>query len=178
MKRAGFIKEMWGLRNDQERRERTKGKEHVGGGGGLEEESLVRLITSGSKFPVNHFYDTQAILLKEEAILPCPTFHLCLTFMSSTQFYHRKCNVYLSADAILPCYHLNRAGLIIISPEDQYVPRKKNEEKKLHLELFRGSDLTISLFYPLLFFNELLYFHINCWSTCGASMSIRPAAKQ
>lgn len=32
------------------------------------EESLARLITSGSKFPVNRFYNTQAILLKEEAI--------------------------------------------------------------------------------------------------------------
>lgn len=91
------------------------------------EESLARLITSGSKFPVNHFYNTQAILLKEEAIRLRPTFHLRLTFMSSTQFYHSKFNVYLSADAILPCYHLNHAGLIIISPRANMLPTKRKK---------------------------------------------------
>lgn len=83
--------------------------------GGLEEQSRARLITSGSKLPVSEFYNTQAILLKDEAIRERPTFHLHLTFMSSAQFYHSECKVYLSADAILPCYSLNRAGLIIIS---------------------------------------------------------------
>ena len=92
--------------------------------GWLEEESLARLITSGSKFPANHFYNTQAILLKEKAIQLRPTFHLRLTFMSSTQFYHSEYNVYLSADAILPCYHLNHAGLIIISPRTNILPTK------------------------------------------------------
>lgn len=76
-------------------------------------ETPPRLITRGSKFPVNRLYNTQAILLKEEAIQLCPTFHLRLTFTSPIQFYHSDCNV--SADAILPCYRLNRAGLIISS---------------------------------------------------------------
>lgn len=93
----------------------------------MSEESLARLITSGSKFPVNRFYNIQAILLKEEAIRLRPTFHLRLTFMSSTQFYHSKFNVYLSADAILPCYHLNHAGLIIISPRANMLPTKRKK---------------------------------------------------
>lgn len=104
-----------------ERRKSPRGGER---GGWLEEESLARLITSGSKFPANHFYNTWAILLKEEAIRLRPTFHLRLTFMSSTQFYHSECNVYLSADAILPCYYLNSAGLIIISRRANMLPQK------------------------------------------------------
>ena len=52
-------------------------------GVGAGKKSRVRLITHGSKFPVNHFYNTQAILLEEQAIQLRPTFHLRLTFMSS-----------------------------------------------------------------------------------------------
>lgn len=48
----------------------------------------MRVITCGSKVPANRSYSTRAILLEEEAIRLCPTFHLQLTFMSSTQFYH------------------------------------------------------------------------------------------
>lgn len=106
----------------EQRKKRARAGERVTG-----EESLARLITSGSKFPVNRFYNTQAILLKEEAIRLRPTFHLRLTFMSSTQFYHSKFNVYLSADAILPCYRLNRAGLIIISPRANMLPTKRKK---------------------------------------------------
>ena len=31
-------------------------------------------------------YDTRLVLLEEEAARRCPTFHLQLTFLSSTQF--------------------------------------------------------------------------------------------
>lgn len=109
------------------------------------EENLARLITSGSKFPVKRFYNTQAILLKEEAIRLRPTFHLRLTFMSSTQFYHRECNAYLSADAILPCYHLNRAGLIIISPRANML-----QHKNLQLAV-TNVNLCVCVFSVLLF---------------------------
>lgn len=119
MRKSEWEKEHWGKRRSH----------RLGGQGrGLEEESLVRLITSGSKFPLNHFYNTQAILLKEEAIWLRPTFHLCLTFMSSTQFYHSECNAYLSANAILPCYLLNCAGLIIIPPRANMLPTKSTSK--------------------------------------------------
>lgn len=109
---------MWRLQTHEKNGGRRKS---LRARGWLEEERLARLITSGSKFPANHFYNTQAIL-KEEAIRLRPTFYLGLTFMSSTQFYHSECNVYLSADAILPCYNLNRTGLIIISPRANMLP--------------------------------------------------------
>lgn len=121
IKRDIWLVLSWEKGNDRVNRERKAGERVMG------EESLARLITSGSKFPVNRFYNTQAILLKEEAIRLRPTFHLRLTFMSSTQFYHSKFNVYLSADAIQPCYHLNHAGLIIISPRANTLPTKRKK---------------------------------------------------
>lgn len=86
----------------------------------------MRVITCGSKVPANHFYNTRAILLEEEAIRLCPTFHLQLTFMSSTQFYHSQWNVYLSSDgSSAPCYYcLNRAGLLIIAPRAGTLPNE------------------------------------------------------
>lgn len=50
----------------------------------------VRLITLGSEFPPSLFYDVRSTVLKETAIQSRPTFHLRLTFMSSTQFYRGK----------------------------------------------------------------------------------------
>lgn len=86
----------------------------------------MRVITCGSKVPANHFYNTRAILLEEEAIRLCPTFHLQLTFMSSTQFYHSESNVYLSSGGSrAPCYYcLNRAGLLIIAPRAWTLPNE------------------------------------------------------
>lgn len=69
----------------------------------------VRLITLGSEFPPSLFYDVRSTVLKETAIPSCPTFHLCLTFMSSTQFYHGKGSI--SPHQMQSCYYLNRAGL-------------------------------------------------------------------
>lgn len=48
------------------RREKSPSKR--GNGGGLEERSPARLITRGSKFPVSHFHNIPAIVLKEAAI--------------------------------------------------------------------------------------------------------------
>lgn len=131
-------------RGEEQSVRHKKGSQFVEGwrtGWGLKEESLVKLITSGSKFPVKRFYNTEAILLKEEAARPRPTFHLRLTFMSSTQFYHSEFNVYLSADAILPCYYLNRAVLIIISP-------RAGTARTFHPDWFCSSDLTNGLWSP------------------------------
>ena len=75
------------------------------------------------KIPTESFFQ-QAILLKDEAIRLRPTFHLRLTFLSSAQFYHSECNVYLLADAILPCYSLNLTVLIIMSPRANMLPTK------------------------------------------------------
>lgn len=157
----------WNItRKNQKRREK---KERAWEGRGwLEEESLVRLITSGSKFPLNHFDNTQAILLKDEAIRLRPTFHLGLTFMSSAQFYNSECNVYLLADAILPCYRLNRTGLIIISPRANMLPTKTP-----YPDLFPRKYLAKSFpFIPAItpkrtcaLYNKLFHFHMNCRST-------------
>lgn len=116
-------------------------------------ESLARLITSGSKFPVNRLYNAQAILLKEEAILLCPTFHLRLTFMSSTQFYHSDCNV--SADAILPCYHLNHEGFIISSPRAGELLIHKTYNAEIFLST-AGISLRSNVLY-----NKWFYFHTS-----------------
>jgi len=92
------------------------------GGSDLKKKGLPGLLPVVQKFPVNHFYNTQDIPMEEKAIWLRPTFHLCLTFTSSAQFYHSECKVYLSADAMLPCYNSSRAGLIIISPRANMLP--------------------------------------------------------
>lgn len=146
-----------------------------------EEESRARLITSGSKFPVNHFYNTQAIRLKEEAIRLRPTFHLRLAFMSSTQFYHSEWNVCLSADAILPCYNLNRAGLIITSPRANMLPTKTYIYPRSTAQISQMFSLM-----PAITLAELVFCIINgfisTWtggqSAHRAFMSAQPATKQ
>lgn len=81
----------------------------------------MRVITCGSKVPANHFYNTRAILLEEEAIRLCPTFHLQLTFMSSTQFYHSELSVYLSSGGTrAPCYYC--LDLLIRAPRAGTLP--------------------------------------------------------
>lgn len=101
MKRTRFIKRdmgfatSWDKANEEMKRQKRRRE------GETCKKSPVRHITHGSKFPLNHFYSTQAILLKEEAVRLCPTFHLCLTFTSSTQFYHSECYVYFSSDVVV-----------------------------------------------------------------------------
>lgn len=89
---------------------------------------------------------------KEEAILLCPSFHLRLTFMSSTQFYHSDCNA--TADATLPCYLLNSAGFIISSPEGRHaVPLKIPSSMPV---VSQRSDAL---------YHKRLYFHMSDRST-------------
>lgn len=160
---------MWGLAiswdKANERTKRGQREPEIERVGGLRKRSPARLITSGSKFPVNHFYNTQAILLKEEAIRRCPTFHLRLTFMSSTQFYHSECNAYRSSDAVVvlsllkPCRPPNHL------PEGQCAPHEN-----LHLDLHHSTDLSSVLFHAYMtftvLFNKWSYFYMNRRSTC------------
>lgn len=89
------------LKRRRSKSRRGKGPKCERNCGGLEERSPARLITRGSKFPVSHFRNIPAIVLKEAAIHQRPTFHLRLTFMSSTQFYHSERDVYPSSDTAL-----------------------------------------------------------------------------
>lgn len=82
--------------------------------------------------------------------------------MSSVQFYH------LSADATLPCYHLNRTGLIIISPRTDTLTTKTYKETYTTSTISQIHSLCLRQ--PVrrwYLYNEWFYSYKKCRLTCG-----------